>query len=261
MSAGGHLHQQRQRASSFGDDAELYDRVRPPYPGALVDALLADRPQRVLDVGCGTGIASRLLAARGCAVLGVEPDPRMAEVARRRGTEVEVGTIEEWDPKGRQFDLLVAAQSWHWVDPEAGARQAASVLRPGGRIGLFWNQSYPADDVRALMAPVYAAVAPELGRTSVLLGQRDVSIYETLAQAARDTGLFGEIVIECYPHDVRYDTEHWLQLAATHSDHHTLPPAQLEALVHGLREQLGTVGDVVPVRYETYLVSGTTRPA
>src|SRR5207302_3315261 len=76
------IHEDRQRAGSFGEDAAQYDRARPSYPTELVDALMVDQPRRVLDVGCGTGIAARLLAERACAVLGVEADPRMAEVAR-----------------------------------------------------------------------------------------------------------------------------------------------------------------------------------
>ena len=83
----------------------------------MIDDLLTERPRLVLDVGCGTGITTRLFSERGCEVLGIEPDPRMAAVARRRGATVEDGSFEEWDARGRLFDLLVAGQSWHWVDP------------------------------------------------------------------------------------------------------------------------------------------------
>jgi trans-aconitate methyltransferase len=90
------LHDDRRRAVSFGDDPAAYDRERPSYPPALIDELMATGPRRVLDVGCGTGKAGRLLAARGCEVLGVEADPRMAAVARAHGLEVEVARFEEW---------------------------------------------------------------------------------------------------------------------------------------------------------------------
>lgn len=72
------IHTDRRRAGSFGDDAEQYDRARSSYPAELVDDLVDPGVHRVLDVGCGTGIAARLIAARGCAVYGVEPDARMA---------------------------------------------------------------------------------------------------------------------------------------------------------------------------------------
>src|SRR3954447_15322634 len=85
----------------------------------------------------GTGIAARQFRAAGCTVLGVEPDARMAEFARRSGVEVDVATFEAWDPAGRHFDAVVAGTAWHWVDPVAGAAKAARVLRPGGRLAPF----------------------------------------------------------------------------------------------------------------------------
>src|SRR5580693_6568322 len=95
-------HLQRQVAEGFGADAGRYDRARPTYPAGLVERIVAASPGRdVVDVGCGTGISSRLLAAAGCRVLGVEPDPRMAEQARQGGTAVEVAKFEDWDPAGR----------------------------------------------------------------------------------------------------------------------------------------------------------------
>ena len=128
------LHKARLIAESFGTDAEGYDRARPGYPAALVARIVAASPgSGVLDVGCGTGIAARQFQAAGCTVLGVEPDARMARFARFRGLPVEVATFEAWDPEGRRFDAVIAAQSWHWVDPVDGAAKAARVLRPGGR--------------------------------------------------------------------------------------------------------------------------------
>lgn len=91
------LHEDRRRAGSFGEDAEQYDRARPSYPAVLVDDLLSEGAHDVLDVGCGTGKVARLFLARGCDVLGVEPDERMAAVARRHGVVVEIATFEEWD--------------------------------------------------------------------------------------------------------------------------------------------------------------------
>jgi SAM-dependent methyltransferase len=91
----------RQRAVAFGSVADRYNRARPSYPTALIDDLMAQRPRSVLDVGCGTGTAGRLLAARECEVLGVEPDERMAAVAQSHGLAVEVTPFEMWDPKGR----------------------------------------------------------------------------------------------------------------------------------------------------------------
>ena len=84
----------RALAESFGAEAEQYDRTRPGYPPALIDDLLSGGARDVLDIGCGTGIAGRLFLARGCQVLGVEPDARMAGVAGTQGLTVEVARFE-----------------------------------------------------------------------------------------------------------------------------------------------------------------------
>jgi SAM-dependent methyltransferase len=108
----GPLHEQRKIAESFGSDAGRYDRARPGYPVALVDRIVDASPgagtPQILDVGCGTGISGRLFQAAGCQVLGLDPDPRMAELARNSGLDVEVAKFEDWAPGDRTFDAVIA---------------------------------------------------------------------------------------------------------------------------------------------------------
>jgi len=252
------LYLDRRRADSFGEIAETYDKARPTYPDGVIDVLVADGGGRILDVGCGTGIASRLLAQRGCEVLGLEPDLRMAAVARRHGLSVEEGAFEEWDAQGRRFDVLSAGQSWLWVDPEAGARKAAEVLRPGGRIGLFWNQSFPSADIRPAIDEVYARAAPQIAANSVLLGDRHSRLYGSIAESLRRSGRFLGVRMETFAHEVDYSTDQWLELASTHSDHLTLPPDENSNLIGALRAVLDAAGGRLPVRYETTLVTGVS---
>ena len=154
-------HHHRKVAESFGADADRYDRARPRYPDALIARIRARSPgTEVLDVGTGTGIAARQLQAAGCRVLGVEPDPRMAGRARHYGVTTEVATLEDWDPAGRDFDAVVAAQAWHWIDPVAGAAKAARVLRPGGRLAAFWNVFQPPPALSAAFGEVYGRILP-----------------------------------------------------------------------------------------------------
>ena len=143
----------------------------------------------MLDVGSGTGIAARQLRAAGCRVLGVEPDARMAAFGRSHGVPAEVATFEAWEPAGRVFDVVVAGQAWHWVDPVAGAAKAARVLRPGGRLVVFWNAFEVPPELADAFGAVYRRVLPG---SPVSLTTRDA--YPTLAAIAADgmRGVFGE---------------------------------------------------------------------
>ncbi len=94
------LYLDRTRADSFGAAARVYDARRPRYPSQLIDDILMRGTRTVLDVGAGTGIASERLLAKGVNVLAVEPDPRMADIARDKGIPVEIATFESWEARG-----------------------------------------------------------------------------------------------------------------------------------------------------------------
>jgi SAM-dependent methyltransferase len=151
-----------ERSTLFDREAERYDRYRPTYPDAAIDEVLGPDAEglRILDVGCGTGIASRPMAARGATVLGVEVAPRMAEIARGHGIDVELGAFEEWDAAGRTFDRVTSAQAWHWLDLQVATAKAASILEPGGRLCLLWNAGWQPDDLAEALERLYARVVP-----------------------------------------------------------------------------------------------------
>jgi SAM-dependent methyltransferase len=252
------LHQNRQRAESFGGDADRYDRARPSYPKALVDELLSDGAVRVLDVGCGTGIAARLFGARGCQVLGIEPDRRMARLARHHGVSVELATFESWDARERRFDLLTSGQAWHWVDPDAGARKGADVLHPEGRLGLFWNFARFPRDVREALAATYGRLEPELERYSVLLGHEDRRL-DTASRALVRTGRFTPPELLTWDWTCRYTTAHWLESLLTHSDHHALPTPRRDALIGAVGEAIDRLGGAFEITYRTHLLTARVR--
>ncbi|MFE9251187.1 class I SAM-dependent methyltransferase [Streptomyces sp. NPDC007088] len=136
----------RSRAHSFNAVAASYAAHRPSYPAALFDAVeeLSGRPlagARVVDVGAGTGIATRLLRERGARVLAVEPGEGMAAELRRGLPEVPVvrGDGDALPLAGAAADLITYAQSWHWTRPERSVPEALRVLRPGGALAAWWN--------------------------------------------------------------------------------------------------------------------------
>lgn len=240
-------HTQRARAESFGQVAAAYDRYRPAYPARLVDDLLAAGPRRVLDLGCGTGKASRLFAERGVDVLGVEFDPAMAEVARGHGLRVEVGRFEDWDDAGRSFDLITSAQAWHWIDPELAAPKAARLLSPGGELAIFWNFDELAAPEHEIVLSVYRELAPEL------VGAPGAGTDDTHRRRLEASGAFGTVEAVTYPAERAWPVEAWVGNVGTHSNLLLLGPRRpvvLERLAAALAEH----GPHVRTTGGTYLI-------
>lgn len=259
LSIGPHvLSEDRARATSFGDDPHQYDRSRPSYPSQLVDDLVEGGACDVVDVGCGTGIVARLLADRGCNVLGIEPDERMAAIAREHGIDVEVTRFEEWDPRRRTFDLLTSGQAWHWVDPKGGSTRAADVLRPGGRFAAFWNSLTHPVALMAAFALVYERLAPHLLEDSVALGtarpRRDDD-----RRALEHTGAFVGIDTREYRWMRNYTTDSWLEELPTHSGHRVLPPSVLDRLLVEVGAAVDAVGGQFVVEYRTHALFAIAR--
>ncbi|MEU6171928.1 class I SAM-dependent methyltransferase [Streptantibioticus parmotrematis] len=253
-------HALRAVAESYGTDTERYDRTRPRYPDAVVQRVVATSPGRdVLDVGAGTGIAGLAFQAAGCAVLGVEPDARMAEFARRKGLDVEVAKFEDWDPAGRTYDTLISGTAWHWIDPVAGAARAARVLRPGGRLAVFWNAFRPAPEVAEAFAAVYARVLPE--SPLYRRGMAGPGAYASLITRASDglgrSGAFGEPEQWEVAWDRDYTREEWLDQLPTFGGHGTLPREDLDALLTGIGEAVDAMGGRFTMRYATVVLTST----
>ncbi len=197
----------------FNEVPELYDRVWPTYPDQLFTDLVTitgmDEHSSVLEVGCGTGQATRSLAALGCSLIAVESGIAMAELARRRlaafaNVEIETATFEQWDDAGRCFDVLVAAAAWHWVDPAVGWSRAHDLIRPDGWMALMGNVVVR----RADEAEVYGETAdlherfspgnPDWGHPPL---EDDVRATEEGWGQVTDPGtLFGPTICSVAPH-------------------------------------------------------------
>jgi SAM-dependent methyltransferase len=251
-----------ERSKLFDQQAERYDRCRPAYPSAVIDDLLGPEPAglEVLDVGCGTGIASRQVDERGASVLGIEVAPRMADVARDHGIEVEVAAFEDWDAAGRTFDRVVSAQAWHWLDLPVSTAKAASLLRPGGRLCLIWNAGCP-DDLADALAEVYARLFPTVGSpgfgyaASRPADRRSglTSVHEAIAAVPE----FGAATEEWFPWVREYDRDQWLDVLLTRSDHVALDAAARERLFEAIGAAIDDYGGSFEMSFETGVITAT----
>jgi SAM-dependent methyltransferase len=254
-------HQHRQIAESFGEDPGRYDRTRPPYPGEMVERIIAASPgPHVLNVGCGTGIEARQFQTGGCTVLGVEPDERMADFARGTGVEVEVAKFEDWDAAGREFDAVIAGTAWHWVDPFAGAVKAARVLRPGGRLAPFHHVFQAPPEVTQAIATILRRVTPDspydFGKQA---GRPAMDIYRPLfakiADGIRAAGAFGEPERWEFDWERVYSRDEWLDQLPTFGNLTRLPPDLMAQVQEGVGAAVDELGGTFTVPYTTVVVT------
>jgi SAM-dependent methyltransferase len=158
------------RALSFGAVADAYERFRPGYPAELFDLVLryAGQPVRTaLEIGAGTGKATRLFAQRGVAVTATEPDEAMLAELRKH-VPANVSTVhasfEDLRP-GESYGLVYAAAALHWTDPQDRWSRVAALLEPGGVFASFGGPMQLTD--AAVQEAVHAARSPFLDSDDV----------------------------------------------------------------------------------------------
>jgi SAM-dependent methyltransferase len=252
---------------TFGSVAERYDRARPGYPEATVDDLVAlaglSRGAPVLEIGCGTGQLTVPMARRGLAVTAVELSPELAEVARGNLAAVpaapgvappvvEVGAFEDWSPVGTQrFDLVVAATSFHWVDPAVRVPRAVGLLRPGGSLAVIGTEHVASDDeFFDLAQDCYVRWDPDVTEPAPMSPAS--AVPEAVAELD-DSPLLGPVTLRRYEWDATYTAAAYIELLLTYSGHLALPAAARDGLLGCLTDLIEGRGGRVTKGYLTEL--------
>lgn len=246
--------------ASFNEVAEVYDRARPGYPEALFDDLRAHGLHpgaTVLEVGCGTGQATRRLAELArevhCVELGAELARRAEHnLASFPNVRVEVGAFEEVELADAGFDMVFSATAFHWIDPVIAYPRAAHLLGTDGVLALVTNAHVAGGTQSELMDAIHALHAelcPEIGpwrfppaSDVVERARRPGDIATVWSRVERSfhpvpddvTALFGPPFVGVYEWTERYDRARYLDMLATQSSYIGLDPDCRRRLLDGI---------------------------
>lgn len=209
--------------SWFDESPETYDRARPSYPGPLWDELFGRLPPnpRLVEIGPATGKATAALLDRGATVTACEPGPNLAAYLRDKFPTLSLAVLDTTFEKAAlprfAFDGVVAATSFHWVDPAVRLIKSAAILKPGGVLAVIDTNQVAGPVDRGYFAasqPIYDRYFP--GERLTKVPGRDV--VPPVLRELRRSGLFGPPELYRYDWDQRYSTADYLDLVRSYSN-------------------------------------------
>lgn len=240
--------------SRFSGLAKLYAKARPSYPAEAIDFIIKKgaltKASLVADVGCGTGISSRLFCLRGIPVVGIEPNDDMRATAQREneseplaGLTYKAATAEETGFADQSVDLVLAAQAFHWFKAKPTLKEFHRILKGGGWCALMWNERDDKDS----FTEQYSKLLQALPNTASVEMKRGVS-----GVALLDSSLFTEAQKFIFVNEQVVDEEGLLGRAFSASYVPREGPLA-EQLAVALKDLFGRcrINGTVSIKYET----------
>lgn len=237
---------ERQRRS-FEQTAEEYDRYRPSYPDALFDDIRAYADlapdDAILEIGAGTGRATRTVAAWGNPIIAIEPAPAMADVARRNlaafpNADVRIARFEDDRAfESGAFGLAFCAQVYHWLDPATRVQRFHDALYHHGTAAVIANVQVTPEDTLPFwkrIDSVYRQIAPEIAHHGEFRRPEELPSHPFEA-----SGAFDDLEHCAHPWQWTLDTQRYVALLQTHSPHASLDTDVRSRLVDAIAELVG----------------------
>ena len=247
----------------FDSAAAQYERARPSYPKVLIDDLIsrASLPDvaEILEIGSGTGKATELFAQRGYSLDCLDIGEDLTAIAAEKLKKFDrvrfwMTTFEDWNPNGRSYDLVLAAASFHWVNPRVRFTKSAQMLRDSGSLALLANKHVRQNE------GFFAHVKDLYHRHAPSMGQINNERKKLWAEPVLGEELFHKPQIRKHSWVAAYTTEQYIELLSTYSDHISLPQRERLPLFEGIAELIETeYGGVVHKHYDSILTLLTLR--
>jgi len=254
----------------FNDIVENYEKIRPEYPEKLFTDIFdytKSTKMKALEIGAGTGKATTPFLKAGYKVTAIEVTANMAEFLRVKFKEykdfnVIVTAFEDVVLNDSSYDLIYAANAFHWVDAKIGCPKAYKLLRSGGVFALFRYTGVQAifeecfEEIRPVYDKYFRSYYQQSERTL-----RDV--YGEPAQILRRFGFndlkdygFKDITMKLYEAMLTFSADEYIALLETYSDHRHLPEENKAALYANIKDVILRHGGFYNAEYTFQLYMG-----
>ncbi len=203
---------------TFGKASKLYDSARVGYSQNLINDVISSsripKNGKILEVGCGTGKATIMFGEKGYDILAIDISEDLVALARRNTPHLpnihyDVVSFEDADLKPNSFDLIVAAQSWHWTDPKIRYKKAHKILKDSGVIAVFYK--YQDDSKSAFVAEVRSLYRKHCPKFPDDFEQRQ----QHFGESAIASNLFGNLEERTYEIYFKFSKEKYVGLIQT----------------------------------------------
>ncbi len=245
---------------TFNEDAENYDRYRPTYPTELFRDIFAysgvGRGSSLVEIGVGTGQATKPFLEAGCIVCGVELGDKLSAFAAEKFRDhgnftIHCGDFMEFPIKDATLDLVYSATAFHWLPQEEAYRKIRNSLKPGGALAIFRIHPFPnrmSDATNAANRRVYDKLRP----TNEKIVEFSEADCAPALEALRAQG-FRDVEAKLYRRVRTLPTEDYIGLLKTYSDHRLLKPELKLRFEEEMRDAINEAGGCINI-YDTVVL-------
>lgn len=242
---------------TFNEDVKNYEKWRPTYCDELFKDVIAysqiKHDKKVIEVGIGTGQATRPFLGTGCELTAIELGKDLADYSKLKFQDSKKFTIcnisfEEFQCPDESVDLIYSATAFHWIPEEIGYLKASKLLKTNGTLALFWNRPFVAredDELHQNIQNIYQKYRP----SSSKILEHDTEGYENRKKIIQAYG-FREIEFKLYHLTRTFTSSDYIALLNTYSDHRTMPSTTRVLLENEIKEAILRFGDILYV-YDT----------
>ncbi|MBT5022471.1 methyltransferase domain-containing protein [Candidatus Woesearchaeota archaeon] len=247
---------------TFGNISKIYNLARPDYPEELIDDITKElKPNsKILDVGCGTGQATKILAKKGFQITGTDLSEEMITIAKTNCPNANflAGRFEDIDfnqnnqnNQTEKFDLITSGMAWHWLDKNIAYKKAHDLLNPNNpnsKLAIFW--SYQEKEKSEIIQKVGIVLdkysAPNRGPAGSLVLE---SFGQTLTELKNKQDLFNNITTKSYQSNLNFTKQKYIDLVISYGWVQNLENDKQSKLIQDLNNAIEPNEFTVPYKF------------